>query len=48
MDKQTIENLLKFLQRVDLKGNEVPAFLECTQKLNNLLQEEKKEKKDSK
>lgn len=37
--KQTIENTLKFMQRVDLKWWEVPAFLECVQFLESLLKE---------
>lgn len=34
MNKTIIENTIKFLQRVDLKWNEVPAFVEC----NNFLE----------
>ena len=34
--KQEINNTIQFLQRVDLKWNEVPAFIECIKFLNNL------------
>lgn len=37
MNKQTAENILQLLQRVDLKGSEVPAFLQATQELNLII-----------
>lgn len=37
MKKETIENILKFMQRVDLKWAEVPAFVECINELTNEL-----------
>lgn len=37
MNKTIIENTLKFLQRVDLKWNEVPAFVECKHFLELIL-----------
>lgn len=37
--KQTIENTIKFLQRAELKWNEVPAFVECVNYLTSLLKE---------
>lgn len=37
MKKEIIENTLRFLQRVDLKWNEVPAFVECINALNEEL-----------
>lgn len=37
--KQTIENTIKFLQRVDLKWWEVPVFVECINYLTSLLKE---------
>lgn len=33
------KNLLLFLQRVDLKGSEVPAFAECFNAINNPIPE---------
>lgn len=36
MNKTIIENTLKFMQRVDLKWNEVPAFVECINALTSL------------
>jgi len=41
MNKKIIENTIKFMQRVDLKGNEVGAFVECIQLLTKLANEEK-------
>ncbi len=38
MQPQTILNILEFLKRTPLKGEEVPAFVECTNFLNDLLQ----------
>lgn len=43
--KQTIENTIKFLQRTDLKWNEVPAFVECINYLTSLLKEDINEEK---
>ena len=44
MDKQTIMNTIRFMERVDLKWNEVPAFNECIAFITELYnQEEKKE-----
>ena len=43
MKKETIENILKFMQRVDLKWAEVPAFIECINALTNELKCEQKE-----
>ena len=43
MKKETIENILKFMQRVDLKWAEVPAFVECINELTNELKCEQKE-----
>lgn len=31
---KTIDNIILFLERTPLKGNEVPAFIECMQYLN--------------
>ena len=47
MNKTTIENTIKFLQRADLKWAEVQAFTECMQWLFDLLksQETKEETK---
>lgn len=36
LDRQTIENCLQFLNRCDLKGGEVPAFVEVTNRLHHL------------
>ena len=47
MDKQTIMNTMKFMERVDLKWNEVPAFNECIAFITELYnQEEKKTPKE--
>ena len=35
LTEQQLNNLQIFLQRVDLKGNEVQAFVEIMQVLNN-------------
>jgi len=35
LTEQQYNNLKVFLQRVELKGNEVPAFLEIVQALEN-------------
>lgn len=37
METKTIENILKFLERTELKWNEVPAFVECINYLNEEL-----------
>lgn len=34
MDKKTIRNILLFMERVNLKGSEVRAFVECINELN--------------
>lgn len=39
-----IENTLKFLQRTDLKWNEVWAFVECVNYLNDLKETPKENK----
>lgn len=45
---QVIKNTLAFLERVDLKGTEVPAYTECIRYLNQeLINGSKKELKDS-
>lgn len=36
MNKTIIENTLKFMERVDLKWNEVPAFVECINYITSL------------
>ena len=43
MNKTIIENTLKFLQRTELKWNEVPAFIECMQFLTWLDKQEEKD-----
>ena len=43
MKKETIENILRFMQRADLKWWEVPAFVECINELNAELKQDKKE-----
>lgn len=35
LDRQSIENCLTFLGRCDLKGAEVPAFADLTNKLHH-------------
>ena len=44
MNNQVINNTIQFLNRVDLKWNEVPAFVECMQFLNSLNEEKKEDK----
>ncbi len=46
MDKETATIVLQLLQRTDIKGAEVPAFVKVLQTLNNIIQEpvETKEK----
>lgn len=39
-DKQTLDNLVVFLNRVDLKGAEVPAFIQIMNTLQNPIQDE--------
>ena len=45
MDKLIIQNTIKFLERTDLKGKEVSAYIECikwlTELKNNLKDENK-------
>lgn len=36
LDRQTIEHCLEFLGRADLKGREVPAFVNVSNRLNHL------------
>ena len=40
MDKQTIMNTIRFMERVDLKWNEVPAFNECLSWLAGIYEKE--------
>ena len=35
LTEQQLNNLQEFLKRVDLKGSEVPAFVEIVNALNN-------------
>jgi hypothetical protein len=42
MDLKIVQTILQFLSRVDLKGAESLAFVECIQALNKLLPEVKK------
>ena len=46
-NKTTIENIMKFMQRAELKGAEVPAFVECVNYLNWLLIEKEETKEES-
>lgn len=49
MDNEAINLTMQFLKRVDLKGEEVPAFNKCVSSLHNLAEENNaKEKKDDK
>lgn len=43
MNKTIIENIIKLLQRVELKWNEVPIFIECINFLTGLAKEEEKD-----
>ena len=47
LTEQQLNNLQVFLQRVDLKGNEVPAYVEIIQALNNPLDLEEDKGKDT-
>lgn len=48
LTKEQRENLIVFLQRVDLKGSEVPAFMEIAAALNKpFLEKIKTDKKDT-
>jgi len=40
MDKRIVQNILQFLQRVQLQGNEAEAFLECKMVLQEELKKE--------
>ena len=40
MKEQDIQNIFRFLSRVDLKGNEVPVFNQCVNFLQGLMKEE--------
>lgn len=44
MKQETIENIINFLQRVELRGNEVPAYIECINSLWKLSEENNKPK----
>lgn len=48
MNKDILQNLLKFLDRVELKGSEVPAFITVMNELSKLSKENTwwNEKKD--
>lgn len=50
MQKELVNLTLKFLERVDLKGNEAPAFVQCVTALQMLILEKESvsEKKESK
>jgi hypothetical protein len=37
MDKETIKLILQFMQRVQLTGQEVPAYMKCITDLNEEL-----------
>ena len=41
MNKQTIQNIIEFMRRTELKGNEAQAFLQCIQALKQELEEDK-------
>lgn len=43
MNKKTIENILRFLERTELKWNEVPAFVECINALTSFANDIKKD-----
>ena len=38
-EEQILTSILNLLQRVDMKGNEVGAWVECSNYLNNKLKE---------
>lgn len=40
MENNVIINTLAFMRRVQLTGEEVPAFVECTNGLNELLKKQ--------
>lgn len=43
MNKTIIENTLKFMERVELKWIEVPAFVECINTLTSIANEIEKD-----
>jgi hypothetical protein len=43
MKKETVQIALQLLQRVDIKGGEVPAYVEVVNALNELLENSKEE-----
>lgn len=47
-NKQAIENIIQFLNRAELRGNEVPAFVECMRFLSSLANENKNDNIDNK
>lgn len=36
LDRQSVENCLTFLNRTDIKGAEVPAFVDLTNRLHHI------------
>jgi hypothetical protein len=48
MNNQIIENIIKFLDRTQLSGAEVPAFVEAKQHLISLYEGEKTNKEKTK
>ena len=44
MEPKVIQNTLAFLQRVQLQGNEVPAYIECVQALQAGIQERRNDR----
>ena len=36
LDRQSVENCIQFLNRCDIKGGEVPAFVDLTNRLHHL------------
>ena len=43
MNNKIINNTIQFLNRTELKWNEVPAFIECMQLLTELAKEKEKD-----
>ena len=46
MNKETLNNIFAFLQRVDLKGHEVPAFNKAINELSQLAENEESSDKE--
>ena len=44
MNETILKNIISFLERTELKWNEVPAFIECMKRLSNELTKKEESK----